>query len=494
MAFELRIFGRELLRTGRPAAGQAPTIIRAFGDADTGRLYQDWRLDYGYTATETASELPRMRGRCRALVKDNPYAKKWLWLLVANIVGDEGMTLDVQSKDPKGGIDTVANRELERQFHLWGENPDWCDMAGRKNYIQHQQAAMRGIGRDGEYVIQMVSGVPGNPYSFALKAHRVDALDVTYNEQDTGRGTSILNGVEIDSWGRPVRYWFRKNGKAAYMPGGHMTGDRVAISADNIIHPFFEEQEDQTRGFPWLYSALRRLHMLEEYERSELAAARDCANSLGVYKRSSDPYGQDRDAIAGRDELEQSLRPSEPGAREVLPEGWDYTHNRPVRPNQAFPDFQKSMLRGVSAGGLVHYNTLSNDLEGVSYSSLRDGKLSERDMYKVMQAWFAAKFNRVIYRRWLLNYLSFHSGTSLPLEKYEKFAEHKWHGRRWPWVDPRNESAARETSRNHGWTTDRDIAQEMGHDYEQNIEQIKETQRSVKGTYLEASYENETDK
>ncbi len=494
MAFEFNLFGKQLIRLGKPEQPRPVVLTRGFRDAESSRLTADFKLDYGYTALETMAQLPIMRGRSRALCKDNPYAKKWLWLLVTNIIGADGITLDVQARSPNGKLDTGANQELEYHFKRWGDDPEWCDMSGRKNWSQTQQLALRTIAKDGEHIIQMVDGAD-NPYSFALKSHRVDALDVRYNEKQTRRGTYIHNGVEYDQWGKPLYYWMRKSSDIKYHAGGQYSADREPIPARDIIHPFIEEQEGQSRGWPWLYSAIRKLHMLDGYENSELAAARDCANSLGVYYREKgeDMADTDPDFDAERNELEQSVRPSEPGAREVLPVGWRYAQNKSERPNQAFADFNKAMLRAVAAGGLVHYNTLANDLEGVSYSSLRDGKLSERDMYKVMQAIFAAQVCRRVYLRWLGNYLSFFD-TGLPFSKLWKFSEHRWHGRRWPWVDPNSEAKMYKMARDHGWKTDKGIAQEMGEDLETNIDQIKETDEMATGTYLENNYDNEKDK
>jgi hypothetical protein len=62
---------------------------------------------------------------------------------------------------------------------------------------------------------------------------------------------------------------------------------------------------------------------------------------------------------------------AEPGTFGVLPAGWDFTTYDPAYPNDAMAGFIKGMLRAFSSGVGLTYNTIGNDLEGVSLSSLR---------------------------------------------------------------------------------------------------------------------------
>jgi capsid protein len=92
-----------------------------------------------------------------------------------------------------------------------------------------------------------------------------------------------------------------------------------------------------------------------------------------------------------------------------------------------------------------------------------------------------------VYLRWLGMYLAT-PRTKLRLDRYAKYASHRWHGRRWPWVDPMAEARSSEIARNYGWRTDDDIAANLGEDIEENILQIRKIADSVQGTYLEVKY------
>ncbi len=84
----------------------------------------------------------------------------------------------------------------------------------------------------------------------------------------------------------------------------------------------------------------------------------------------------------------------EAGSFEQLPSGVDFKTFDPSHPTQQFETFVKTILRQVASGLNVPYNELANDLEGVSYSSLRQSVLEAREYYKFMQKFFSTTFIR----------------------------------------------------------------------------------------------------
>jgi capsid protein len=59
----------------------------------------------------------------------------------------------------------------------------------------------------------------------------------------------------------------------------------------------------------------------------------------------------------------------------------------PNYPTGEFLPFHKAMLRSMAAGMGVLYNNLASDLEGVNFSSIRQGTLDEREHWKELQQW-----------------------------------------------------------------------------------------------------------
>ena len=153
----------------------------------------------------------------------------------------------------------------------------------------------------------------------------------------------------------------------------------------------------QTRGEPFMAPAIASIKMLHGYREAELVAARAAASKFAVL---TSPTGED---FVGDDETEEDrpLIDFEPASIFQLPEGQDLKLIDPTHPTSAFDDFEKAVLRGIASGLNVNYTSLSNDLTGVSYSSIRQGTIEERDHYKDLQSFFIQHFCEPIFRAWL---------------------------------------------------------------------------------------------
>jgi lambda family phage portal protein len=228
-----------------------------------------------------------------------------------------------------------------------------------------------------------------------------------------------------------------------------------------MIHAFRQDRIGQTRGTPWTTTAMTRLKMLGGYEESELVAARISASKMGFFtSEAGDDYqgnGEDGDGTI-RMELQ-------PGTFEQLPAGVEFKPFDPQHPSTAFRDFEKAMLRGIASGLGVSYTSLANDLEAVSYSSIRQGLLEERDFWRTVQFWMIEHFCQPVYERWLRQALDA-GALNLPAAKYFKFRSTQWVPRGWQWVDPRNEAEAQITAINAGLMTRTQALAERGLDIE----------------------------
>ncbi len=149
----------------------------------------------------------------------------------------------------------------------------------------------------------------------------------------------------------------------------------------------------------------------------------------------------------------------------LLPAGVEFKPFDPQHPSTAFRDFEKAMLRGIASGLGVSYTSLANDLEAVSYSSIRQGLLEERDFWRTVQFWMIEHFCQPVYERWLRQALDA-GALNLPATKYFKFRSTQWVPRGWQWVDPRNEAEAQIVAINNGLMTRTQALAERGLDIE----------------------------
>jgi lambda family phage portal protein len=485
---------------GKPTPDKGRSIaVRGFAAAQTDRLLAGWRWDGGYSAQEIRGQLATVRSRSREMAKNNPAMRRYLSLFATNVVG-EGFTLKSVPHDGIPGtasyrLDTQASKFIEYHFWRWSTwrdpstNATWCDATGRKTLAQMDSLNAKTWARDGEYL--MIPAVANNPYGISFRIIRPDALDETYNREGTATENPVYCGIEIDrAKGRPVAYYFHTLNPQSGIRG--LRGPLIRVPAEKVIHGFTQEDEDQPRGVPLAHSALIKLKMLEEYDKAEITAARDEACSVRTYHASSDdPEGvvdltsEEYAAVANA-----LVADKEPGQSEVLPPGWDSKVNTPQHPNRELTAFKTSMNKDVASGFGIEYSNAFNDWAGVSFSSVRAGTISERDMWCALQSEMIAQSKSPVFLMWLQSFLSLSVSGSLPPSKLEKFAEHEFRGRRWMWVDPMKDINAAEKAVKNGWKTNTQIAADYGTDYGDNIEELKREQSMSDGVLSVATIIN----
>jgi len=440
----------------RPPA--KPTRRRGFDAASTGRLYSDWLTLPKSADSDIRYALKVIRARSRDLVQNNDYAHRYLDLLRTNVIGPRGIMLQVRSREPDGRLDQVANQILEGAFMAWGR-PGVCTVDGTMSWVDAQRLFIEAVARDGECFVLFVED-NANPNRFRLQFIDADLIDQEKNDV-LQNGNLIRMGVEVTPAGKPVAYYVKTRHPDDYQMGTASSVRDERIPADRMIHAFRRDRVGQTRGVPWTVTAMTRLKMLGGYEEAELVAARISASKMGFFtSEAGDDYQGDGEGADGRISID-----IQPGIFEQLPAGTDFKPFDPQHPSTAFRDFEKAMLRGIASGLGVSYISLSNDLESVSYSSIRQGLLEERDYWRTVQFWVIQHFCEPVFERWLRQTLD--AGvTTLPAAKYFKFNASQWVPRGWQWVDPRNEAEAQIVAINNGLMTRTQALAERGLDIE----------------------------
>jgi len=222
------------------------------------------------------------------------------------------------------------------------------------------------------------------------------------------------------------------------------------------------------------------LHHLGNFKLSALLAAEHGANHYGFF---TTPDGQA--PIGGMDESGQPITASQPGTFDTLPQGVGFQQFDSKYPNEVFGPFVKTTLQRIASGWRVAYHSLANDLEGVSYSSIRSGSLEERDRWASDQEWFIGAFMEPVYKLWLQSALlsgaiTMANGSALPASKIAKFSAHEWQARRWEWVDPKGDMEAKILAVKAGLMAPQDLANAMGYDFDDTLTSIAAAQASAK--------------
>jgi lambda family phage portal protein len=471
----LRSWSRELIARLRPGAR---TGRRNFNGAATGRLAGGWNSRNTSINADLYRALDTLRARSRDLCSNNDYAKRFLGMVAANVVGGTGVVLQARVYDSPKRPDTAANAALERSWARWGER-GVCDVTGRLSLREIENLVIKGAARDGEPLIRIVRGAAaGNEFGFALQLLDIDRLDTRLVRAGANSVNEIKMGVEVDDFGRPVAYWLRPYhaNEIFLAESTQISSDHVRIPASDIIHPFITDRPEQVRGVPWMHAAMTRLNNLGGYEEAAVIAARVGASKMGFFQTPDGTPPAD-----GEDDEGVPFTEVEPGQFGTLPTGSTFVPFNPDYPHQMYEQFVKACLRGVSSGLGVAYHALANDLTSVSFSSIRSGTLEERDQWMAIQAWFIEAFLEPIYRQWLQAALAFgqvklDNGSALSVAKIEKFSAHAWQPRRWQWVDPRADMEANILAIENGFKSRQSICAELGVDFEDVLVQLRAEQ------------------
>ncbi len=445
----------------RAPAGQGGK--RSFAAGVTDRLTASFQGSHLSINEELRRSLIKMQMRSRELCENNDYAKKFLHMMVANVIGNQGIKLQCQFVDNNGKPDLNDQAFVEKHWQKWASR-DNCSIDGKLSWLEIQELIVRTLARDGEVLIQKIISKNNGIYGLKLRVLECDHLDITHNAQ-LKNGKRIVMGIELDANDKPLAYWLSNSHPGDNSGGIYKTRQRIA--AENIIHLYKTDRPGQLRGVPMMHSSIRRLNMLGGYEEAELVAARVGASKMGFYTNADgDSYTAD-DADPNAQEYDEGelVQEATPGTFEQLPDGVSFQTFDPQHPTAAFPDFNKSMLRGASSGLNVAYNTLANDLEGVNFSSIRSGVLEEREQWRQIQNWLADVVHNDIYKTWLSH--NFYLGVFkvLPLAKLAtKFSEHRWQPRGFNWVDPLKDIKASGEEYALGTTSLSEIAASKGKD------------------------------
>ena len=454
-------------RNKEPGSRKRGHFMRMFAAAECSRLLNPWIWDGGFSNQEIAAQLAIVRQRSRDMQKNSEHYLRWLDLFVANVIGDGVKFKATPSKsDDDPTIDEAAAKFLQYHWWKWGTTPGMADTTGRKTFNAICRVAAENWARDGEALLLINRAAP-NPYGFSLRIVRPDALDETMNGRGQTASTVIRNGVEVDRVSlRAVAYYLRTSRED---PGASYVLNRpvVRVPAADVLHLYTQHDETQTRGVPLGHAVLKKLKMLDEYNFAELVAARDEANTTGIF---SAPVGRDGELGEYTEEQDAALTmPSEPGTKIKLEPGWDYKTVTPTHPNRELTAFKNSMLREIASGLGLEYACFANDWAGVSFSSVRAGTIAERDHWRILQSQFIEQVAPPVFRAWLASFLKYRASSPYIVEDYERLAEHEFRGRTWEWVDPMKDVNAAALAVAHGWKTDAQIAADYGTDIDENI-------------------------
>jgi len=485
---------RRAAKSPRVLSDYLHQVRASYDGGGINRINAQWGISAGNANRELRGNLANMRARARDLERNDPYAKKFLELVEANLVGAYGIGMQSRAGDLgpapdfKFVQDKAANSIIEREWAAFSRAGQF-DVTGKLSRSAFERLLVRAIARDGEVLVKVVSD-PTSRWGIRFQLLEADWLDEKLNE-DLPNGNRIIMGVELNPSGKPVAYWLHTRHPGDAKRG---SGDRIRYDAAQLRHYFIAERPEQVRGTPWMHAAMSRLYQLGEFDDAAILAARLGADKFMILE---DAEGMAADMAEGSlsvpndgngpdiNEGTGSLYyQSQKGSIDILPRGTKVADWDPKYPADTYGPFVLAALRGVATGFGTSYESLSNDRSGVTWTSIRHAVLDERDHWKTLQDWMIESYAWDAYTLWMdASLLSPRKPLSyLPASKRDKFLAPVFTGRRWDWVNPKDDMEAKEKALTMRLTSHRRVLAEQGLDLEEVLAEIQDD-RALAASY-----------
>lgn len=438
--------------------------VRMYGGARNTRTTGNFGGSSSSADAELHTSLTTLRNRSRQMVRDSAYAKRARDIVVNNVIGS-GVGLQAQVMTVRTELAQRVNDDIESAWRQWSR-AESCHTGGALNFGDFERAAMGEVFTAGEVLIRLHFSAMGNSrVPLVLELIEADRLASEFAQipGSVDPGNEVRMGVEVDQFQRPVAYWLRQRHQGDIRPVTNGITDKLErVPAEAVLHLRITTRWPQTRGEPWLHSVLRKLDDVNEYSQHEITAARASAAYFATIKTpepaNSLPDDEESDGklVMDIDPLTiQELRPGE-----------ELDFHTPNRPNSAFADFMRSMLREIAAGSATSYESLSRDYSQSNYSSSRLALLDDRDTYKALQQWWVRSFREPLHRRWLQQAVLARAISSIPVDAYAadpvRYEAALFKCRGWSWIDPTKEVTAYKEAIRGGLTTLTDVIAATG--------------------------------
>jgi len=373
-----------------------------------------------------------IRDEARYLCLNHDIARGILRVLVNNVVGPKGISVEPQPRRTDGTIHAEYAEALMEAWRDWTRVPE---VTQRMSYGQLQRAMCRAWIRDGEVFGQMLQGpVPlldhGTRVPFSLEVFEADMVPMElYDER-----RRIAQGIERNAWGRTVAAHVIKSDVTRI--GTPNTADTKRITADRLIHVCNFDNIGQIRGVSEFASVITRLDDIKDYEESERVAAKIAAMLTAYVKKGTPDLFDPETAEADR---EISFKPGM--VIDDLAIGEDVGMIDSKRPNPNLITFRAGQLRAVASGVGASNSSISKDYNG-TYSAQRQELVEQWIHYACLADDFVTQSVQPTWERFV-TIADLSGAVPMPRDIRPGTADDAAYiAQAMPWIDPMKEAVA----------------------------------------------------
>lgn len=431
------------------------------GGSANGSRTRNWQPSGSGPNAIAAAQLPLLRRRARAAVRNDPWAKAAIARLVSNAIGTG---IQPYPQHP----DKAISAQLKA---LWN---DWVlesDADQRLDFYGQQSLAARAMFLDGETLGRLRVRRPEDGMSVPLQLQLIPADHLPSEKNEgVGGGGEIVNGVEFDAIGRRAAYhlWARHPGEYAQQTSRAQELRRVP--AAQIVHAYQQLEAGQVRGVPELATVLLRLKSLDNYDDAVLFR-QEVSNLFAGFISRPEPTVVGLNLLTGQADVfdRDGYGPMvslEPGTMQELLPGEQVTFANPPDAGQNYEAFMRQQLMAAFASVGVPYEIASGDLRGISDRVLRV-VVNEfhRSIEQFQWVTFIQQFCRPIWAAWI-DAIAL-SGV-IPMPDYYRdrrlFLRVRWVPQGWPYFNPVQDIKAKKDQVRAGFKSRTSVKLEQGDD------------------------------
>ncbi|TIR24020.1 MAG: phage portal protein [Mesorhizobium sp.] len=377
-------------------------------------------------------------------------------------------------------------RKVEARFRAWARKPLHCDASGEYTFAQLQQAAFASYLVYGEVLplFPMIQR-PGVP-----SMSKVKLLPPTRIVNRTDPLANMVQGVKVDSWGLHLSYRLRERDPLQ----GWRETTVAARDADGRPNMMLIKDPAiaTTRGISPFASILKVTRQVDQYFDANMTAAMiqtifaatirtnisGAAAYDGLLTRNDD---NQFDAagfanVKGEWYDEAKVDLSQHGRIAHLFPGDELDFTESKQGGQQFDNMMGWLLREISRGAGVTYESATGDYRGATYSSVRMAGAVEWLTVLRRRGNIVTPFCDTAAECWLdeeiaTGRIEFPGGYQKFLEQKEFAAKFSWTGPARPQADDYKTAKAYETRKGMHSTTLQEIGEEYGRDWDDDMRQ-----------------------
>lgn len=428
--------------------GDTPGGGPVYGGSNIAGINNDFLGDWRSADSWMRFDLLRVRNRSRQLERGNPWCTSFKTSLLNNVCGANGFNYrpNVASSLAFGDTNEGVQDEQANAILKFARK----DFERKENFTTKKRLDRLDVDRfmaaricfDGEIIMRRRPGF-NNDHKFSWQIINPDYLDHNLNRL-ADNGNMIKMGVELDKTDKFVaayHFLHRRPNDFFYNFNNYHPSLYYRVPAEDIIHEFIQDIDDeQTRGFPWLFSAMVNLFRMGKYEEAALINATIGASKMGFFKKKT-PDGFTGDPQEDLDDNGSIVDEVEPGSWWELPWNVEPVPFNPTYPEAEFDNFSKAMLRGIASALGTSYMSLTGDVSDANYSSLRAGETPVQENWMQIQSFLIRHIKEPEYKEWVYRALLSRQ-VPLPIGKLAKFQQAIFTGRRWSYINPLDDAKA----------------------------------------------------